>query len=65
MTFVLLVMVLTAFFHRTAMGSHDELAILTLGKPPSTSALLQGVRALCEVIEEAWVTIKGFKDWTF
>eukprot|EP00435_Cladocopium_sp_Y103_P000793 s4891_g1.t1 len=51
-TFVLLVMVLTAFFHRAAMGSHDELAILTLGKPPSTTALLQGLFALCEVIGE-------------
>ncbi|CAL1139055.1 unnamed protein product [Cladocopium goreaui] len=51
-TFILLVMVLTAFFHRAAMGSHDELAVLTLGKPPSTTALLQGLSALCEAIEE-------------
>jgi hypothetical protein len=58
-TFILLVMVLTAFFHRAAMGSHDELAVLTLGKPPSTTALLQGLSALCEAIEEAWMTTKG------
>ena len=58
-TFILLVMVLTAFFHRAAMGSQDELALLTLGKPPSTTALLQGLSALCEAIEEAWMTTKG------
>lgn len=51
-TFILLAMVLTAFCHRAAMGSQDELAILTLGKPPSTTSLLEGLGALCDAIQE-------------
>ena len=51
-TFLLLCMVLVAFFHRTAIGSQDELAVLTLGKPPATMALVSGLEALCKAFED-------------
>ncbi|CAK9066479.1 Protein SphX [Durusdinium trenchii] len=52
-TFVLLCLVLAAFFHKSAMGSHNELTVLTLGKPPSTEDLVRGLEALCFGLDEA------------
>ena len=52
-TFLLLCMVLTAFFYRAAMGSSEELAVLTLGKAPSTTSLVGGLEALCQAVEQA------------
>lgn len=52
-TFLLLCMVLTAFFYRANMGSNEELAVLTLGKAPSTTSLVGGLEALCQAMDQA------------
>ena len=52
-TFLLMCMVMLAFFNKAAMGSNQELSVLTLGKPPETEHLVHGLEALCMTIEVA------------
>jgi len=51
-TLILLCMVVAAFCHKAAMGSHHELAVLTLGRPPRTGDLISGLEALCDALED-------------
>lgn len=44
-SFVLLCMVVAAFFHKAAMGSASELVVLTLGTAPQTADLVKGLEA--------------------
>eukprot|EP00438_Fugacium_kawagutii_P002375 Skav201004 [mRNA] locus=scaffold991:218176:221699:+ [translate_table: standard] len=44
-SFLMLCMVALAFFHKAAMGSASELAVLTLGTPPQTAELVKGLEA--------------------